>query len=82
MTKAAPATKVAELYGLPTNQNVNWKDVAAAQQCPFLSRKCLKNRKSQAEITIGTCTLLYGRAAAPVMICPFRLLERSQIFTD
>jgi hypothetical protein len=24
----------------------------------------------------------YGRQATPVMICPFRLLERSQIFTD
>ena len=26
--------------------------------------------------------MIYGRSPQPVMICPFRLLERSQIFTD
>lgn len=82
MTKAAPPTKVAELYGLPTFQPADWKDVVSTQHCPFLDRKCLKNRKSQPEITIGTCTMIYGRQPQPVMICPFRLLERSQIFTD
>jgi hypothetical protein len=82
MTKAAAATKVAELYGLPTIQLADWKAVATAQQCPFLNRKCLKNRKSKPEVTIGTCTMTYGRQPQPVMICPFRLLERSQIFTD
>ncbi len=82
MTKPATSTKVAELYGLPTFQPADWQQVAAAQGCPFLNRKCLKNRKSQPEITIGTCTMLYGRQPQPVMICPFRLLERSQIFTD
>src|SRR5438552_3593316 len=82
MTKPMPSTKVAELYGLPTFQPANWKDVAAEQQCPFLNRKCLKNRKSEPEITIGTCTMIYGRQPHSVMICPFRLLERSQIFTD
>lgn len=82
MTKATPSTKVAELYGLPTFQAADWKDVASGQNCPFLNRKCLKNRKSEPEITIGTCTMLYSRQPQPVMICPFRLLERSQIFTD
>ncbi|MEW6106241.1 MAG: NotI family restriction endonuclease [Bacillota bacterium] len=53
-----------------------------AQRCPFLDRKCLKSRKSEPKITIGTCTMIYGRQPQPVMICPFRLLERSQIFTD
>ena len=76
------ASKVAELYGLPTYQPADWPAVAVSQQCPFLSRKCLKNRKSNAEQTIGTCTMTYGQAALPTMICPFRLLERSQIFTD
>ena len=75
-------TKVAELYGLPTFQRANWKKIVADQQCPFLKRKCLKNRKSDAEITIGTCTMAYGRDPQPIMICPFRLLERSQIFID
>jgi hypothetical protein len=82
MTRAAPSTKVAELYGLPTFQPVDWKALIAVQRCPFLDRKCLKNSKSEPEITIGTCTMIYGRQPQPVMICPFRLLERSQIFTD
>jgi hypothetical protein len=75
-------TKVGELYGLPTFQPADWKSVAAIQQCPFLNRKCLKNRKSEPELTIGTCTMIYGKKPEPIMICPFRLLERSQIFTD
>lgn len=75
-------TKVAELYGISTLRSADWSAIAAAQQCPFLSRKCLKNRKSDAKRTIGTCTMLYGKLASPVMICPFRLLERSQIFID
>lgn len=82
MTRRASATKVAELYGLPAFQAAQWKSVARSQRCPFLGRKCLKNRKSEPEITIGTCTMVHGRRAQPVMICPFRLLERSQIFTD
>jgi hypothetical protein len=76
-------TKVAELYGLPTFAPAKWKGVLQRQTCPFLSRKCLKNRKSEADLTIGTCTMIFGRKTPrPVMICPFRLLERSQIFTD
>lgn len=82
MRKPAPATKVAELYGLPTFQPADWKAVVAAQPCPFLQGKCRKNRKSQPEVTIGTCTMIHGRQPQPVMICPFRLLEGSQIFTD
>jgi hypothetical protein len=81
-TPAALPTKVAELYGLPTFRPANWKAVAGTQQCPFLNRKCLKNRKSEPRITIGTCTMAYGKQALPTIICPFRLLERSQIFTD
>ena len=75
-------TMVAELYGLPTFQDADWANVAAAQQCPYLKRKCLKNRKSESHLTIGTCTMTYGRDDHPIMICPFRLLERSQIFID
>ena len=82
MTTTAPDPKVAELYGLPAFQPADWKAITQAQQCPFLNRKCLKNRKSEPELTIGTCTMTYGRRPQPLMICPFRLLERSQIFTD
>jgi Restriction endonuclease NotI len=75
-------TKVAELYGNPTDQSLSWDDIASRQSCPFLSRKCLKNRKSEPDLTIGSCTVSYGREARNIIICPFRLLERSQIFTD
>jgi hypothetical protein len=75
-------TKVIELYGNSTNQSLPWSNIAHSQNCPFLSRKCLKNRKSEPDITIGTCTVSYGKQAKNIIICPFRLLERSQIFID
>ena len=73
-------TKVAELYGCSTAARTDWPKLAARQKCPFLERKCLKNRKSRPDLTIGTCSMTYGKT--PVMICPYRLLERNQIFTD
>jgi hypothetical protein len=69
-------TKVLELYGLATDQQVNWRAVVEEQRCPFLDRKCQKNRKSEPEVTIGTCTVARGVESQPVIICPFRLLER------
>ncbi len=33
-------------------------------------------------MTIGTCTMNFGRKAEPIMICPFRLLEERKIFHD
>lgn len=78
------STKVVELYGLPTLADPphGWAGVVAGQHCPYLDRKCLKNRKSQPDQTIGTCTVGFGKPAAPVVICPHRLLERRQIFED
>ncbi len=75
-------SKIVELYGISTEAEADWPAVVAGQQCPFLKRKCLKNRKSEPEITIGSCTLAAGKDRAKVMICPFRLLERNQIFMD
>jgi len=75
-------TKVVELYGNPTNDLLTWNEITSTQNCPFLARKCLKNRKSEPNISIGTCTVSYGRESRNIIICPFRLLERSQIFTD
>ena len=78
-------TKIAELYGIstdPASLDQKWAEVIGAQQCPFLGRKCLKNRKSEPALTIGSCTVLAGKRKAPVMVCPFRLLERRQIFED
>lgn len=75
---------VIELFGEPTLSETNpqWDAVVDRQWCPYLDRKCIKVRKSQPEISIGTCSVLYGRAKRPIVICPFRLLERGQIFTD
>ena len=78
-------TKIAELYGYPTDSpssGTTWASVVAAQTCPFLNRKCLKNRKSDPELTIGSCTVSFGKQSNYVIICPFRLLERRQIFED
>ncbi len=52
----------------------------AAQNCPFVEKRCYKVRKSQPDISIGTCTVEYG--GQPIIICPLRLLERRLIFTD
>jgi len=72
-----------ELYGKSVDcKDLNWQKVVNEQVCPFLRRKCLKNRKSDPEQTIGTSTVMYGRDSKPIIICPYRLLERKQIFTD
>ena len=58
----------------------NWEAIVREQQCPFLGRRCYKVRKSSAEVSIGSCTVLYG--SGPIIICPTRLIERRQIFID
>jgi len=76
-------SQIAELYGVSTSAvGSDWSQVASRQHCPFLNRRCLKTRKSQPSVTIGTCTVLHGRESRPVVICPYRLLERQQVFTD
>ena len=74
---------IIELFGHPTaDASQKWEEVAQKQGCPFLDKKCIKVRKSQPEVAIGTCSVLHGRAKRPIVICPHRLLERNQIFTD
>jgi len=75
-------TKIIDLFGHDTTaaKQPDWPAIVRAQNCPFVERRCYKVRKSQPEISIGTCTVQYGNA--PVIICPLRLLERRQIFTD
>lgn len=74
-------TKVRELFGRSTGSKTqNWTAAVASQECPFLERKCLKNRKSEPEIAIGTCTVTHSDK--DVAICPHRFLERGVIFTD
>ncbi|NLI14373.1 MAG: hypothetical protein GX425_17610, partial [Peptococcaceae bacterium] len=76
-------TKIIELFGhSTTRQNTDWQAVIEGQQCPYNGRTCYKVRKSQPDTAIGTCTVLNGAAENPVIICPNRLTERRQIFTD
>lgn len=77
-------SEVIELFGKSTQSEIGseWNAVVDQQRCPYLDRRCIKVRKSQPEVSIGTCSVLYGKAKNPIVICPFRLLERRQIFTD
>lgn len=75
--------KVIELFGLRAlNGHANWQEVINGQQCPFIGKRCYKTRKSDPATSIGTCTVLYGKPLSPVVICPTRLIERRQVFTD
>lgn len=76
-------SKVLELFGISTSskKKTDWQEIIE-QPCPYLKRKCLKVRKSEPEIAIGTCSVLYGKDRKSIIICPYRLLERRQIFMD
>ena len=76
-------TRIAELFGVPTgNSDVEWETLVEHQICPYIARKCIKVRKSQPDLSIGTCSVYYGRSRDQILICPNRLLTRRQIFTD
>ena len=76
-------SKVAELFGHSSGEpDQEWETIIKKQQCPYLGKRCYKVRKSDPRISIGTCTVLYGRTPGPVIICPTRLIDRRQIFID
>lgn len=76
-------SKVLELFGYSVKlANENWQAIVEKQECPFLRRKCYKVRKSSPNISIGTCTVQYGKDEIPIVICPTRLIDRRNIFTD
>jgi Restriction endonuclease NotI len=60
----------------------DWPRIVREQQFIFLGKKCYKVRKSDPDTLIGSCTVLHGKQKEPVIICPTRLIERRQIFTD
>ncbi|MFA7236548.1 MAG: hypothetical protein WC058_06770 [Phycisphaeraceae bacterium] len=77
--------KVLELFCKSTasqSSKDGWKKIIDKRQCLFLHRACLKNRKSNPDVLIGTCMVSHGRKNQPVIICPHRFLERRQIFLD
>jgi len=77
-------SKVIELFGHSTKSDTSpdWQQIVSQQLCPYLNRTCIKVRKSSPEISIGTCSVFYGKQDNPIVICPYRLLERRQIFVD
>lgn len=73
---------VVELFGKSAHQDDDWEKTVKEQLCPFLGKICYKVRKSDPTISIGSCTVLYGKPPEPVVICPTRLIESRQIFVD
>lgn len=76
-------SRIKELFTFSVERtDIKWNDVIKCQLCRYSQKRCYKVRKSQADISIGTCTVEYGRDKKDVIICPNRLLERKQIFVD
>lgn len=76
-------SRVREFFAFSVERDdVNWKKLVKSQQCQYTQKRCYKVRKSQPDVSIGTCTVQYGTEGKDVIICPHRLLERKQIFTD
>ncbi len=76
-------SRVRELFTFSVERNdIDWNEVVATQVCRYSQKKCMKVRKSQPGISIGTCTVQYGKDNRDVIICPHRLIERKQIFID
>ena len=76
-------TRIAEFFNFSTkNDSINWNDVLSAQHCGYLNKKCIKVRQSEPSISIGTCTVQYGKDKQEVIICPHRLIEKRRIFLD
>jgi len=78
------SSPIVELFTISTHRDeVDWREQIASQHCAYLDKKCVKVRKSQPEIAIGTYSIRYGvKQAQDVIICPHRFLERGQIFWD
>ena len=76
-------SKVVELFGYTPRFEEQIGEHLNSQSCPFTSKRCYKVRKSSANISIGTCTVAFGRPTPePIIICPTRMIEDNKIFTD
>lgn len=60
----------------------DWKNIVSRQECLYLGRRCLKTRKSEPTLAIGSCVVAYGNVDEPIIICPNRFLAHGQVFTD
>ena len=76
-------TRIAEFFNFSTkNDTVNWMEILTSQHCGYLGKRCIKVRKSSPEISIGTCSVKYGKDNQDIIICPHRLIEKRKIFVD
>ena len=74
-------SKISEFFGLYCkNTSLDFKSSMTLQICPYTQRICTKMRKSNPDVKIGTCSVIYQNQN--IIICPFRLLEHNQIFID
>jgi len=74
-------SKISEFFGLYCgDSSLDFKRAMESQTCPYTQKVCIKMRKSEPEIKIGTCSVKYQNL--DIIICPFRLLEHNQIFID
>lgn len=76
--------KILELFTYSTQRSdVDWQEVVTRQYCAYTDKKCDKIRKSNPNVSIGTCSVMYGvKNSQGIVICPHRFLERRQIFLD
>lgn len=76
-------SRVRELFAFSVKRDdVPWESLLQTQICRYSHKRCFKVRKSEADVSIGTCTVGYGKDCRDIIICPNRLLERKQIFMD
>lgn len=77
-------SKVSELFGEATKgiSKATIEKMMQNQTCPYTCNRCFKVRKSEPEISIGTCTVNYGKKNRDIIICPNRLLQKKQVFVD
>lgn len=76
-------TRIAEFFNFSTkNDTINWMEILTSQHCGYLGKRCIKVRKSSPEISIGTCSVKYGKDNQDIIICPHRLIEKRKIFVD
>lgn len=73
---------ITELFGVSAlRPDVDWLNLLKERHCPYLRRDCVKTRKSDPSVAIGSCSASVGKSG-PTIICPHRFLERGLIFTD
>lgn len=77
-----PTSRVAELFGYATDGSTDWSTVVANQECPYVGKRCFKNRKSDAQTSIGTCVVRAGKGRVPLIICPNRFIQGGLVFAD